>query len=157
MEEILNKLNFLKITYKLVNHEPVYTIDEINNLKKDTFDNACICKTLFLQDQKGKRYILYVLSGEKKANLLQLAKQIKSSRLSFSSEEKLEEYLKVQKGSVTPLAILFDKERKVEVVIDKEILLKEKIAIHPGINTYTVLISPKDLIKFINENKIQYI
>ena len=119
MEEILNKLNFLQITYKLIKHEPVYTIDEIDSLKKEIFDNACICKTLFLQDQKAKRHILYVLSGEKKANFLELAKQIKSSRLSFSSEEKLEKYLRVQKGSVTPLAIIFDKQSKIEVAIDK--------------------------------------
>ena len=159
MEEILARLKELNIEYKIKNHKAVYTIEEMDSLGKDFFDGACICKNLFLRDQKGKRHFLYVLREDKKANLSELPDKIGSTRLSFASEERLKKYLNVEKGAVTPLAIYFDKEKAVEVIFDKDLLKENILGVHPGVNTETVLIKSQDLIKYIeaNNNKIIYI
>lgn len=159
MEEILKALENLKISYKVKEHNPVYTIEEMDKLGKSFFENASICKNLFLRDQKGKRHFLYVLEEDKKADLKSLSEKINSSKLSFASEERLKKYLNVEKGSVTPLAIIFDKNQEVEVLIDEDLLKEEIVGVHPGVNTKTVLLSTKDLIKYIenNKNKIMYI
>ena len=159
MEEILARLKELNIKYEIKNHIPVYTIEEMDRLGKDFFNGACICKNLFLRGQKGKRHFLYVLRDDKTANLSELPDKIGSTRLSFASEERLKKYLNVEKGAVTPLAVLFDREKAVEVIIDKDLLKEDILGVHPGENTSTVLIKSQDLIKYIeaNKNKIIYI
>ena len=54
MEEVLNTLKKLGIHYELVFHQPVYTVDDTDNLDMEILKGAKICKNLFLRDQKGK-------------------------------------------------------------------------------------------------------
>ena len=69
-------------------------------------------------------------------------------RLTFGNDESLNLLLGLTKGSVTPLGIINDKDNKVKVIIDKE-LVGEVILVHPNVNTKTMAISYEDLIKFI--------
>ena len=39
-----------------------------------------------------------------------------------------------------------------EKMIDKDLFKEEKIGVHPGVNTATVIISPADLEKYIKAN-----
>ena len=103
------------------------------------------CKNLFLQDTK-KNYYLYFITDTKKADLKLLRDQINSTRLSFASEEKLYEMLKLTKGSVTPLGVVNDKDNK-----DTNVLL------HPQFNTTTLSIKYSDLIRFIEYCGNKYI
>ena len=52
-EKVLNKLNELNISYKEIEHTPVYTIEDMDNLG-DVFENAKICKNLFVEIKKEK-------------------------------------------------------------------------------------------------------
>lgn len=157
-EKVINKLNELDIKYKEVSHTPVFTIEEMDKLG-NIFENAKICKNLFVRDQKGKRHFLIVLPEEKRAPLAEIAQKIESTKLSFASEERLMKYLKLTPGSVTPLAIINDEMHEVEVVLDEDLMKEELLGVHPCVNTSTVLITPKDLEKFITKlnNKLKYI
>ena len=159
MEEVLEKLKELQIEYDIVEHIPVYTIEEMENLGPDYFKGAHICKNLFLRDAKGKRHFLVIIGQDKKADIKSIEAQIGCTRLSFASPERLDKYLKLQKGSVTPFGLINDVEKQVEVVIDRDLMNKNKLGFHPNINTATVLISFKDLEKFLKEqkNKVTYI
>ena len=96
-ETVLEKLQELNIAYKVVEHTPVYTIEEMDNLG-NIFEGAKICKNLFVRDQKGKRHFLVVLPEEKRAPLDVIANKIGSTRLSFASPERLMKYLKLTPG-----------------------------------------------------------
>ena len=158
-EEVLNKLNSLGIEFKEIAHDAVYTIEEMDALGEDYFEGAKICKNLFLRDQKGKRHFLVVLPEEKRAPLDIIAEKIGSTRLSFASNERLMKYLKLEPGSVTPLAVINDELNEVEVFIDEELKNENMLGVHPCVNTATVLIKPEDVEKFINScgNKLKYI
>ena len=65
------------------------------------------------------------------------------------SEERLEKYLGVKQGSVTPFALMNDTEHAVEFFIDKNLSRCKSMGIHPLENTATVFISFKDLDKFL--------
>ena len=67
--EVLDKLKELNIDFKLVEHEAVYTMEEIDNLGKDFFEGAKNCKNLFVRDQKGKKHFLIVISEESMSSL----------------------------------------------------------------------------------------
>ncbi|WP_455540157.1 prolyl-tRNA synthetase associated domain-containing protein [Terrisporobacter sp.] len=156
-EKVLNKLNELEIKYKLIDHPPVYTIDAMDELNLS--EHGHIVKNLFLKNSNGKKHYLVVLKGDKKADLKSIKSQINSTSLSFASEERLEKYLGLLKGAVTPLGIINDEDHCVCIVLDKDLKNEEFIGIHPNVNTATVFISYNDLLKFINTfgNKIFYV
>ncbi len=147
-QTVFDQLNALGIRYDTVEHSAVYTIDEMDRLEIGNKD--AIAKNLFLRDDKKKRYILLVLSKEKQVDLKALSRKINSRPLSFASEEALNLYLGLSRGSVTPLGILNDDFRKVEVLIDKSLLSCEKIGVHPNDNTATVFLTLEDLERVIS-------
>ena len=156
-EKVLKKLDELNIHYKLIDHPAVYTIDTMDELHLNK--NGHIVKNLFLKNSNGKKHYLVVLKGNKKANLKSIKSQINSTALSFASEERLEKYLGLSKGAVTPLGIINDEEHLVNIVLDEDLKKEEIIGVHPNVNTSTVFISYNDLIKFINSfgNEIFYV
>ena len=55
-KRVYDALDKMKIKYETVEHEPVYTMEDMDRLgltKKGT-----LCKNLFLRDSKGKRHFL---------------------------------------------------------------------------------------------------
>ena len=157
-EEVLNKLQELNIEYKEVEHVPVFTIEDMDNLG-NIFEDAKICKNLFVRDQKGKRHFLIVMPEEKRAPLAEIAQKIGSTKLSFASSERLMKYLKLLPGSVSPLAIINDEEKEVEVIFDEELKNEKLLGVHPCVNTSTILITPQDLEKYVKQatDKLKYI
>lgn len=156
-EKVLKKLDELNIKYKVVDHPPVYTIEEVENLNLE--EKGHIVKNLFLKNSNGKSHYLVVLKGNKKADLKSIRSQIQSSALSFASEERLGQHLNLLKGAVTPLGIINDEKHCVNVIIDDDLKNQNIIGVHPNVNTSTVFISYNDMIKFINDcgNEILYV
>ena len=156
-EEVYLKLKELDIEYEKFDHIPIYTIEEANNL--NIKNKEYVAKNLFLKDDKKRNYYLLVVKNNKKVALNDLKNKINSRRLSFASEEDLEKYLKLKKGSVTPLGVLNDKNNLVKVIIDEDILQDKLIGVHPNDNSATIFIQVKDLIKLIalNGNIIKYV
>lgn len=142
-KKVIAALESMNIQYEIIEHPAVFTIDEIDKLNIDS--NNEIVKNLFVRDDKKKRYFLIVLQKNKQVNLKEIRNEINCGRLSFASEEDLNRYLGLSKGSVSPFGILNDIDCRVEVVFDKNILSFERIGVHPNDNTATVWISPKDL------------
>ena len=155
-EEVYLKLKELNIEYLQIDHIPIYTIDQANGL--DIENKEYIAKNLFLRDDKKRNYYLLVVKSNKKIDLNDLKNKINSRRLSFASEIDLEKYLKLKKGSVTPLGVLNDVERKVKIIIDEDILKEEIVGVHPNDNDATVFMKTKDLIRIIelNGNLVEY-
>ena len=151
MEErarVLEKLDELGIAYEMDVHEPVYTIEAMVALGLDK--KGEIVKNLFLRDAKGKRHFLVVLPGSRQGDLKAIRDQLGSTALSFGSEDRLMRYLKLTKGSVSPLGILNDTEHAVEVVIDQALVGAARLGVHPNDNTATLWISYEGLRKVID-------
>ena len=65
------------------------------------------------------------------------SKQIGSSRLSFAPAECLPQMLHLESGSLSPLGLWFDGEKRVQLVFDRAVRREGKIAFHPCDNTAT--------------------
>lgn len=148
--KILDELN---IKYERVDHKPVFTSEEANECVAGLLEDGIRCKNLFLKDSKN--YYLYFIMDNKMADLKDVRSKIGSSRLSFASEEKLYEMLKLTRGSVTPLGIVNDC-GKVILLLDKDII-GHKVLMHPELNTTTISMEYDDLIRFINHFGNKYI
>ena len=147
-EKALQKLDDMKVSYEIEEHPAVYTIEEMENLGIA----GDVAKNLFLRDSKGTRHFLVVLPKDKQADMKTISAQLGCSRLSFASEERLGRYMKLLKGSVSPLGILNDADKCVEVVFDKGLMDKDRLVVHPNDNTATVWMSFDALHDIVKRN-----
>lgn len=146
-------LDMLEIKYELLEHEAVYTVDEAKEL--DNMLEGIGCKNLFLTNKKGK-YFLVMIHEDKRANIKEIESLVDCKHLSFGKEEDLKEVLGLEAGSCTPLGIVNDKENKVVLVFDKD-LVDKKVLCHPNKNTATLSLEFSDLIKFIEYLEHKYL
>ena len=154
---VTDVLDSLGIAYEVLEHPPVYTIDEMESL--GITGRGDVVKNLFLRDAKGKRHFLVVLDKDKRADLKTLQEQLGCSKLSFASEERLKKHLGLSKGAVTPLGILNDAQGAVELVFDRDLTGRQRLGVHPNENTATLWISFDDLKKVAEalHHPIQYV
>lgn len=151
--DIYKVLNELDIKYDLVEHIPIYTVEEGKKIDRNI--EGIGCKNLFLKTHKNEFYLI-VLEKNKEIKLNDLRKYLHVSNLHFAESNYLEELLGVIPGSVTPLGIINDLNNKVIVVIDND-LVGKKILCHPLVNSKTINIEYDDLIRFIEYLNHKYI
>lgn len=156
-QQVLDELDRQGIGYKMEEHPPVFTIEDMENLGLS--QHGAIVKNLFLRDSKGRRHFLVMLREDKHANLNVLMKKLQSTKLSFASDDRLEKYLGLTKGAVTPFGILNDEDCAVEVVFDKDLRGKESLGVHPNENTATLFLPFGDIEQVVKEhgNEVKYI
>ncbi len=106
------------------------------------------CKNLFLKDAKGKMWLV-VAPASKRIDLKKLPDVIGSARLSFGSAARLVSALGVTPGSVTPFALVNDRERKVTVVLDSWMMAQPLLNYHPLVNDATTSIANEDFRRFL--------
>ena len=77
-------------------------------------------------------------------------------KLHFATPEELKRILGLDKGGVTPLGIINDKDNLVTVIINSN--LKDKVLLmHPEVNTKTLALKYDDLLEYIKYLKHEYI
>ena len=135
------------IAYERHDHPPVYTVDEASRLVPPL--PGAKTKNLFLRDKKGKQHYLVVVPAGKRVDIKALSEVIGSNRLSFGSPERLKKYLGVEPGAVTLFAIFNDPEHLVELIVDQSLWQAAAFQFHPLVNTATLVISRKNLNRFI--------
>lgn len=144
--EIYQLLENLGISYVCLEHSPIMTMEEGTAIAQKL--NVTPCKNLFLVN-KQKEYFLVMVPGDKKISTKHIARQIGSSHLSFASNEDLDKFLSTVPGGISVLGLIYDKENKVKLLIDKEILKTDYIGCHPCENTYSLKLKTKDIIEIL--------
>ncbi len=145
-EALCERLSSLGIAFKTVTHAPVFTVEESKSLRGIIAGGHT--KNLFLKDKKDGLWLV-VLREHVSVDLNALSKQLGAPRFSFGSPELLIRTLGVPPGSVTPFALMNDRERKVRVVLDAGMLALEPLNFHPLRNDRTTAITSADLLKFV--------
>lgn len=140
---VYDLLDSLGIEYMRVDHEVLPTMEACREVDKilDSF----ICKNLFLCNSQKSKFYLLMMPGEKKFKTKELSAQINSARLSFAGEEYMEEFLDITPGSVSVMGLMNDKEWKVQLLVDEDVLKGEYIGCHPCINTSSLKIRTSDI------------
>ena len=108
-------------------------------------------KNLFVRDDKKNNYYLIIVKWDKRVDLKEFRKKYHTKHLSFAKEEELLSILNLTSGSVSPLGLLNDKEKKTIFFIDNYFEDNSLIGIHPNDNTATVWLKVNDLIKIIKQ------
>ena len=150
MKEVLALLDEKNIKYELVEHEEVHTIEDMKEL--GLLDKGYVCKNLILRNANGKMHFVLSCHHEKEVNVQEIAKKIGSTRLSFGSEERLEKYLKLKNGYVSPFGVINDESKSVIFIFDREIQNETKVGFHPNTNKATIYLDFKDVKKIIEDH-----
>ncbi len=144
---VYDLLDRLDVVYSRVDHAPADTMEVCAGIEKTL--GAPICKNLLLCNRQATDFYLLLMPGEKNFRTSVLSKEIGTSRLSFASAEYMERFLNITPGSVSVLGLMNDKENRVQLLIDEDVLEKDWFGCHPCINTSSLRISTGDLMEKI--------
>jgi Ala-tRNA(Pro) deacylase len=145
--DLLLLLDRNKLPYDIVEHEPVFTIadalaatPEIGGIKT---------KNVFLRDAKGTRHFLVIVPHDVRLDLAALAQTLGASKLSMGSPDRLARHLGVTPGAVSVLALVNDRDRAVELVVDARVWQADRVQAHPLRNTATLAMERAVLAAFL--------
>lgn len=151
--EFLAWLEGKGIAHETRGHPPLHTVEEAQ-AHRATWPaherEGAFCKNLFLKDKKGRLFLIVTLEA-RDLKLNRLSRPIGSARLSFGNPDLLFEVLGVRPGSVTPFALVNDREGRVTVVLDAPMLEHGRLHYHPLENTATTGLSRADFMAFLKE------
>lgn len=146
--QVFEKLQELQIPYEVIYHPPTPTVEEALIYWKDL--EAVHCKNLFFRNHKGNKHYLVIFHCMQQLNIRDLEQRLKQGKLSFASPERMERYLGIQPGSVSPFGLINDTNHHVYLFLDKNLLNATKLSFHPNDNTASLSIATADFIRFLD-------
>lgn len=148
MDQSLKKfLDNTTIQYEIYEHPAVFTVEESKKIKIEI--PGMHTKCLFMKDNNSQFYLIALPAG-KRLNTNYFKKKFKLKHLEFASPSELKSILNVAPGSVSIFTIINDKLSSVFLIIDNELWDSELVGFHPNINTSTLVLTHKNLEKFLN-------
>ena len=136
-------LDSLGIDDQRVDHPAAMTMEDCAAI--DQVLQATTCKNLLLCNRQKTDFYLLLIPGDKAFKTSVFSKLIGSSRLSFADPEFMEAFLDITPGSLSVLGLANDRDNRVKLVIDRDVLVGEYIGFHPCINTSSVRFTVTDL------------
>lgn len=133
------------IPFTRVDHPPVQTMEDC--LAADQVLNVDMCKNLFLCNSQKTRFYLLLLPGNKPFKTKVFSKLMGIARLSFAPAEKMEEYLHISPGAVSPMGLLFESAKDVTLVMDEDVKKMAMLGCHPCVNTSSIALSMEDFLQ----------
>lgn len=146
---LLAELTGLGIAFEKLDHPAVLTVEAARAHWAELAGAAV--KNLLLKDAGGRLWLV-VAPAEEPVDLKSLPKRIGSKRLSFAGPADLAATLAVERGSVTPLAVVNDRDGRVSVVLESSLAGAPRIKVHPLVNTATVALAGADLVRFLGHH-----
>ena len=146
-EKVLNTLKELGIEYDIYEHPPLPTIEMALEYWKDL--PSTHCKNLFFRNHKGNKHYLVVFECHQQMAIHQIEKMLKQGKLSFASEQRMEKYLGLRPGSVSPFGLINDTEKHVKLFLDKNLKDAPLLSYHPTDNSASLVVKNEDFIKFL--------
>ena len=132
---IEKRLGDAGITFSLLEHPPVYTCEEAEQVYGDK--QSLSSKNLLLKDRKSRRFYLFVLPTSREVSLTELGDKV-GEKLKFANPHDLEILLGVSPGSVSPFGLLNDYDGKVTLWLAWEVEDAAMVSFHPNDNARTL-------------------
>lgn len=148
IDKVLGYLNEKGLEYSWYTHPEAPTIEIARQHWKQ--DGSKHCKNLFFRNHKGNRHYLVVLDCERDLDIHDLEKRLHQGKLSFASPQRMEKYLGLQPGSVSPFGLINDTENHVHLFLDTNLQQQDSLSFHPNDNHATVVIAFKEFMRYLD-------
>ena len=138
-------LDSLGIEYKRIDHEAAMTMEACQAV--DAAFGADLCKNLLLCNRQCTDFYMLLTPGDKPFKTKLLSAQLGCSRLSFADGSYMEQFLDITPGSLSVLGLMNDKDMRVQLLIDEDLLSLPYFGCHPCINTSSLLMNTSDVME----------
>ncbi|MCM1272195.1 MAG: prolyl-tRNA synthetase associated domain-containing protein [Clostridium sp.] len=122
-ERVYQTLSDLQIPFERVDTDEAITMEDCIDINKKL--NMKMVKTLFLCNRQKTDFYLFITVGDKPFRSKDFSAALNIARVSFAPAELMETMLGTKIGAATIFSCLLDKEGKVKLVFDKEVLAEE--------------------------------
>lgn len=157
MQKVFDYLSEHGIRYEYYMHPAAPTIEIAKQYWHE--DGSKHCKNLFFRNHKGDRHYLVVFDCERTLAIHDLEHRLKQGKLSFASESRMERYLGLLPGSVSPFGLINDTANHTHLFLDSNLRNFDSLSFHPNDNRATVVIARNEFEKFLSVcgNSYEYI
>ena len=156
-ERVFDFLQQQEIEYSFYTHPEAPTIEIARQYWRN--DGSKHCKNLFFRNHKGNRHYLVVFDSEQSLAIHDLEQRLKQGKLSFASEQRMERYLGLKPGSVSPFGLINDAENHTHLFLDESLKNYPALSFHPNDNRATVVISQDMFARYLEAvgNSYEYV
>ncbi len=157
IKKVLEWLERAEISYTWYEHPASPTIEEAKAHWRE--DGSKHCKNLFFRNHKGNRHYLVSFDCDQSLAIHDLEHRLHQGKLSFASEQRMERYLGLKPGSVSPFGLINDTEHHVHLFLDKNLQAERLLSFHPNDCRATVVISRTEFERYLSlvGNTYEYI
>lgn len=138
-------LDRLGIAYTTLTHPAAFTMEECEAVRACA--GAPVFKNLFLTNRRQTEFYLLMIPADKPFKTKYLSSQLGCARLSFAGEEAMWELLRIHPGAVSPMGLIHDADRRVRLIIDRDLADVDTYACHPCVNTASIVMRLSDLLE----------
>lgn len=146
-EPVYRLLEALGVDYRVTEHEAAFTVEQADPLYGHL--PGAHTKNLFLRNKRGTQHYLVIVLSHRQVDIKALKAELGESTLSFASPERLQRYLGLTPGSVSPFGLIHDTGRAVRVILDRTLLTHDVLNFHPNRNTATLSLARADFQRFL--------
>ena len=141
---VYDLLDRLGIPYLRVDHEETNTMEACSEVDKVL--GVTICKNLFLCNRQETNFYMLMMPGTKPFKTSVVSKLVGSARLSFADARYMEEFLHIRPGAVSVMGLMNDTQRRVQLLIDREVAESEFLGCHPCVSTTSLKLKTRDMV-----------
>lgn len=145
---VFDYLGRYALRYDYYEHPVAPTIELARLYWRD--DGSKHCKNLFFRNHKGDRHYLVVFDCDRNLAIRDLERRLRQGKLSFASEQRMERYLGLRPGSVSPFGLINDTENHVHLFLDRNLRQQHSLSFHPNDNTGTIVIPQAEFIRYLD-------
>ena len=135
------------IQYDWYEHPEAPTIEIARQYWRN--DGSKHCKNLFFRNHKGDRHYLVCFDSEQSLAIHDLEHRLRQGKLSFASEQRMERWLGLKPGSVSPFGLINDPENHVHLFLDATLRQWPAYSFHPNDNHATVVIPREEFLRYL--------
>lgn len=146
-QKVFDWLDSRGIAYTWYEHPEAPTIEIARRYWRD--DGSKHCKNLFFRNHKGNRHYLVAFDCEQNLAIHDLEHRLRQGKLSFASEQRMERWLGLRPGSVSPFGLINDPEHHVHLFLDRNLEKFPAYSFHPNDNRATVVISRSEFLRYL--------
>lgn len=138
------------IRYDWYEHPEAPTVEIARRYWEERHDGSTPCKNLFLRNHKGDRHYLVCFHFEQRLAIHDLEQRLHQGKLSFASEQRMERWLGLRPGSVSPFGLINDPANYVHLFLDARLRDCPTLAFHPNDDRATVVIAQEEFLRYLD-------
>ncbi|HFI0335893.1 TPA: prolyl-tRNA synthetase associated domain-containing protein [Streptococcus suis] len=146
---VFNKLAELGIDYEFIEHPAALTTEDADRYIEGL--EGVRTKSMFLTNKKKTAFYLLIMDDQKQLDMNHFRDLVGANRIRMASSDSLMEKMHLPAGVVSIFGLLHNVEKDIQVYFDKEILAQPILTFHPNVNTKTIFVKTKDVLRFVEE------